>query len=263
MQELIKGVRKLQQELIKGVRNLLRLLDGGKSHREIHRKMSTKYKPQVKYTPPPQPDFEEDYSIVDIGTPSTPPTTPAQEGFILDIRNAAEMEDYLGKLNNLRGFEDFKNNPLTSSVKTRLERVNRILSSLSAYNDFGDEEFNFKLANKIRSLAGHMLDIYKDAKTSTELDENSRQQLMTLVEDYLSGIGVTQKIFNVDDDFKDWAILGMADSQITISTKDRALAGKIAAIEVQPHVIVYRNESNEPTQLIFDGLCRVYKFKED
>ena len=263
MQELIKGVRKLQQELIKGVRNLLRLLDGGKSHREIHRKMSTKYKPQVKYTPPPQPDFEEDYSIVDIGTPSTPPTTPAQEGFILDISNAAEMEDYLGKLNNLRGFEDFKNNPLTSSVKTRLERVNRILSSLSAYNDFGDEEFNFKLANKIRSLAGHMLDIYKDAKTSTELDENSRQQLMTLVEDYLSGIGVTQKIFNVDDDFKDWAILGMADSQITISTKDRALAGKIAAIEVQPHVIVYRNEIDEPTQLIFGGLCRVYKFKED
>lgn len=245
------------QELIKWVRNLLRRLGGGKSHREIHRKMSTKYKPQ--------PDFEEDYSIVDIKTPSPPPTTPppAQEGFILDISNAAEMEDYLGKLNNLRGFEDFKDNPLTSSVKTRLERVNRILSSLSAYNDFGDEEFNFKLANKIRSLAGHMLDIYKDAKTSTELDENSRQQLMTLVEDYLSGIGVTQKIFNVDDDFKDWAILGMSDSQITISTKDRALAGKIAAIEVQPHVIVYRNEIDEPTQLIFGGLCRVYKFKED
>ncbi|MBR4904367.1 MAG: hypothetical protein IKZ53_06825 [Selenomonadaceae bacterium] len=248
------------KSIIKWISELLQRLGGGRSHRETHRKMLAKYKPQAKLDKPSPPDFEEEeYSIIET-TPPPVQETPHDE-FILDIRNADEMEAYSAKLNNLRGFDDFRI-PMTS-MKTRLDRVENVLSSLSSYNDF-DEEFNFKLATKVViKVAKQMIDIYSDAKESTHIDEHSRQKIMTLVEDYLSGIGVTQKIFHVGDDFRDWADLGMEDSHITIPTKDRALVGTIAAVDIQPHVIVYRNDVGEPAPLIFKGLCRVYKFKED
>ena len=108
-----------------------------------------------------------------------------------------------------------------------------------------------------------MLIVYRDAKTTSSLDESSRESLRAIVEDYLAGIGLTKKIFSVGDAFDDWADLGMKDSYEMTFTNDRALSATIASVEVQPHVICYRGDSGELEQLIFGGSCRVYKFKED
>lgn len=194
-------------------------------------------------------------------------TTPAQEihydGFVLDIRNADDMGDYLRKLNDLRGFEKFTRNLSLNWLRVRLDRVGKTLESLSSQNDFEDEEFNFKLAKKVRDVAGVMLDIYRDAKLSSKLDETSRQELRDLVEDYLSAIGLTQKIFKPGDSYDDWTNLEMKESCQIIHTDNREEHSTIAEVEIQPHIISYRGDGGEVEQLIFGGSCRAYRFKED
>ena len=125
-------------------------------------------------------------------------------------------------------------------------------AALDSWDDFANEEFNFKLAGKVRDVTSNMLSVHRDAKTASSLNEN-----------YLAAIGLTKKIFSVGDAFDDWADLGMKDSYEVTYTNDRALSATIAAIEVQPHIISYHDESGEPEQLIFGDSCRVYKFKED
>ena len=188
-----------------------------------------------------------------------PPPPPEKSEFVLDIKNAQDFENYSAKLNNLRGVEEF------SSLKwlgTRLERIRKSLSGLNAPEYF-DGEFNFKLACKVRGVAEIMLDIYRYAKSSTNISEDSRRQLIGKVEDYLSTVGLTKKTFKVGDAFDDWADLSMKDSYESISTNDYALNGKIASIEIQPHRIFYRGEYGDIEQLTFGGSCRFYKFKEE
>ena len=207
--------------------------------------------PQVKIEMPQEltPDY-----------PPMPEPQPAPVAFVLDIRNESDMADYLRKLKNLRGFDNFRRNLLLNWLQTHLARVEKKLAGISSLRNF-DEDFNSKLANAVRGLSRHMLDIYRDAETSPHLNEGSRQQLRALVEEYLSSIGVEEKTFHVGDAFDDWADLGMENSYGQVSTSDRALDWKLAEIKIQPHVIRYRNENGETTDLTFGGMCRVYKFK--
>lgn len=237
------------KNLFEKAKKLLRRLRGERrSPQEILRA----YNRQIKSESQPKPEQR----IAPIKIESSPAE------FVLDIRNADDMKNYLAKANDFSGFENFVRNPALDWVKTRLDKVGKILSELSERDDFDNEEFNFKLAKKIRALAEHMLDIYKDAKSSTRLDENSRQQLCATVDDYLSGIGLTKKVFNVGDRFDDWADLAMENSHAVITTPNRNLNSTIAAIEIQPHIIFYRDESGAVEQLLFGGSCQVYKFKE-
>ena len=236
--------------MLEKAKKLLRRLRGERrSPQEILRA----YNRQIK--PAPQSEPEQKISQIKIESSS------AQ--FVLDIRNADDMKNYLAKVNNFSSFEKFVRNPSLPWVRTRLDKVGRISYELSSRNDFDNEEFNFKLAKKIRALAEHMFDIYRDAKSSTRLDENFRQQLCNAVEDYLSRIGLTKKIFNVGDRFDDWADLAMENSYAVVATPNRNLNATIAAIEIQPHIIFYRDEGGAVEQLLFGGFCQVYKFKED
>ena len=204
-------------------------------------------------------EFEPDFNRI-----SNPPTPSDDEKFfVLDIKNEAELEIYLVKLKSLYGFEKFYAVPSLNWLRVRMDRVTRELNTLNTRRDF-DEDFNFELAKKVRNVAVNMLDIFRDAKNSTQLDENSRTQLMTLVEDYLSEIGLTKKIFHVGDDYTDWADLGMKNSYELIVTPDRAKASTIAAIEIQPHELRYRNtENGDIEKFTFGGFCKVYTFKEN
>ena len=227
-----------------GIKNLLERLRGKKrSHKELLRAYDRAAKPS-----PPR-----------VIEPVAPPQEEISVGFVLDIQNAFDMEKYLSVLNNLRGFENFSE---LSWLRVRLDRIRKALSGISAPEDF-DGEFNFKLACKVRGVAEIMLDVFRYAKTSTNLEEGSRRQLCAMAEDYLEKIGVTKKLFSVGDAFDDWADLNMQNSYEVISTNDRALNGKIAAIEIQPHMIFYRSDFGDVEHLIFGGICRVYKFKED
>lgn len=194
---------------------------------------------------------------------STPPPTVDENFFVLDIKNETELKIYLVKLKSLYGFEKFYAEPSLNWLRVRMDRVTKKLDSLNTRHDF-DEDFNFKLARKVRNIADKMLDIFRDAKTSPQLDENSRTELTTLVEDYLSEIGLTKKIFHVGDDYTDWATLGMENSYELISTTDPAKASTIAAIEIQPHELHYLNtENGDIESFIFGGSCKVYKLKEN
>ena len=184
-----------------------------------------------------------------------------EENFVLDIDNQAALESYVLRLKNLSGFERFDSQPSLNWLRVRIDRVTKELRTLNTPPDF-DDEFNSKLANIVREAAKHMLDIFQYAKNSTQLDELSRAELTALVEDYLASIGVTKKVFNVGDDYTDWADLGMSDSYELIPTTEYAKASTIAAIEIQPHEIRYRNENGEVERIIFGGSCKVYKLKE-
>lgn len=210
-------------------------------------------------------EFEPDFNQI-----SNPPTQsnvneppPVEENFfVLDIQNEAELEIYLVKLKSLYGFEKFYAVPSLNWLRVRMDRVTKELNALNTRRDF-DEDFNFELAKKVRNIAATMLDIFRDAKISTQLDEFSRRQLTTLVENYLSEIGLTKKIFHVGDDYTDWANLGMKNSYELISTTDPAKASTIAAIEIQPHELRFRNtENGDIEKFTFGGSCKVYTLKE-
>lgn len=236
-------------------KNLLERLRGKKpSAKEIlqrHKRQmkSTSNSLPNEMTLPPNP----------LPEPTSPPVTDS-EVFVLDIRNQADMNDYLQRLKNLKAFEEFLS---LSWLKTRLDRVNKILAALETLKDFDNEEFNSKLADKVRAITLNMLSIYRDAKTTPSLNETARDKLRATVDNYLASIGLTKKIFNVGDPFDDWADLGMKDSYEVTYTDNRDLNSTIAVIDIQPHIIFYRGDSDEPEQLIFGGSCRVYKFKED
>ena len=200
--------------------------------------------------------------------PTQPPvnsstaTVESPAEFVLDIADDFALENYMLKLKNLSGFEPFDSQPSLNWLRIRLDRVTKELRTLNEPPAF-DEDFNFELAKKVRKISANMLDIFRDAKTSTQLDELSRAELTDLVEEYLSGLGVTKKFFHVGDDYTDWADLGMPNSYELIPTTERKKASTIAAIEIQPHEIRYRNENGEIERIIFGGFCKVYTFKEN
>lgn len=182
--------------------------------------------------------------------------------FVLDIKDESDMNNYISKLKALKGFDKFRYNLSLNWLRTRLSRVEKILSDIDSRRDFDNEEFNSNLALKVRDLSRNMLDIYRDTESASQLDADSRRQLRELTENYLSSIGVEKKIFHVGDAFNDWADLGMENSHEQINTSERSLDSTLAEIKIQPHIIYYRGEFGETDSLIFGGICRVYKFKE-
>lgn len=206
-----------------------------------------------KTAPPPQEIYQplrETYS---------PPPPPERVENCLSIRSRDEFDEYFGRLNDISDFNEFSREQW---IRTYLDRVGKTLNEISAMSDFDDEEFNFKLAGKVRKITEQLLIIFSDAKKATNLDENFRQKLMKTVEDYLDKIGVGKKNFRRGDAFSDWANLGMTDSHGIISTRDRSLDSKISSVEVQPRVIRYLDDMGGVSELTFGGYCKFYKFAE-
>ena len=221
--------------------NLLRRLRGEKrTPQEIlkyHRQQNSAPS-QETYQPP-----RETYS---------PPPPERVENF-LSISNGAEFDEYLSRLKNISALNEFTGE---AWVRTYLNRAAKNLSEIAAMNDFENDDFNFNLAKKVRAVSKHLLTIYRDARNSTSLDKNFRQNLMNAVENYLAEIGVEKKIFRSGDAFEDWADYSYG----IINTADRALGSKIADVEVQPHMIFYLDDRGEVSELIFGGYCTFYQF---
>lgn len=232
---------------------LERLLERLRGKKRSPKEILQRHRRQSTYEPPP--------TIKPLPEQTKPSTR--ESSLVLDIKDATDMNSYLARLKNLTTFEEFLSRSPLPWLRTRLDRVNKTITALDSWNDFANEEFNFKLADKVRAIASNMLSVYRDAKTTSSLNESSQESLRAAVDDYLAAIGLTKKFFRVGDAFDEWADLSMKESYEMTYTNDRALSATIAAIEVQPHIICYRNESGELEQLIFGGSCRVYKFKED
>ena len=249
----------LLDDLFRRIVKLIERLLGHKrpSPREVLQRHGRQVQtPQPSQQPTRQPPTNNPPYQTPIEPPIEPPTP---EDFVLDINDAEALKRYVSKLEDLSAFERFKSS--LGWLSTHLDRVTKELRKLDTPPDF-DEDFNFKLAKKVRDISKHMLNIFRDAKSSGALDERTRIELTALVEDYLANIGVTKKIFHVGDNSNAWANLGMEASLELIATRDRDKDSTIAAIEVYPHEIRYRNENGDVDQMTFGGLCKVYKFKE-
>lgn len=222
---------------------------------QIHEKQ--RHRPPYSWREAVEKYNTQDFSSspVTISTPPPPITVTSEEVTVIDIHDATDMEKYLAKLQNLESFTKFLQETPLSWAKVRLDRVLRTLNKVREMNNFDDDEFNFNLARKVRDITLIMLDIFSDAKNSSRLRD--------LVEEYLSSIGIERLEFNAGDSFDDWAALSMESPIELIITKDRTLNGTLKSVEIQPHVINYRNEHGEVDKFIFGGVCSVYKFKED
>ena len=193
--------------------------------------------------------------------PEKSPIDNFSDKFIIDIKDGADLKIFLDKLNDLRDFEKFLFEMPWQWVNVRLGRVRNILKKISPNQNFDDDELNSKLANNVRAVAQNMLDIFQNSTSSRDLNEDSRKNLKSLVENYLEKIGVDKIIFKQGDSFDDWAKLNMPLSFLIIETDNSDLAAKIANIEIQPHVIYYRGDTGDVDKINFGGLCKVYKFK--
>lgn len=231
---------------------LLRRLRGGRRRSPVKRSPE-----EILRSCKRQPEFEEPQEF-EIEFPDP----PGSGVFVLNVKNEGDMNNYISKLKALKDFDKFRYNLSLNWLRTRLSRVEKILSDIDSRRNFDNEEFNSNLALKVRDLSKIMLDIYRDAESASQLDADSRRQLRELTENYLSSIGVEKKIFHVGDSFNDWADLGMENSHEQINTSERSLDSTLAEIKIQPHIIYYRGEFGETDSLIFGGICRVYKFKE-
>lgn len=215
------------------------------------KKVYQKYVPQTQTEPP-----KENFSVVAVDAPK-------EKIFVLDIHNDEELENYFARLQNFDSVKNFSQDYNLRWAKVRLDNVEKVLEKIRTMNDFDDEEFNFKLACKVRDVAKYMLEIFSNAKDFPSLDDAQRTQLRNSVEEYLSNVGLVQKKFSTDDSYDDWADLSMKNSVLTVSTDNPAFKSKIISVEIQPHVINYRDERGETEQLTFGGLCTIYKFKEE
>ena len=237
--ERLRGKKRSRKEILRAHNRAIRESTKPQINKPIEPPIS--HEPPISYEPPPPP---QEKNLI---------------GFVLDIKNAEDFGNYSATLNNLRGFEEFQN---ISWLRVRLDRIKKSLSGLNAPDDF-DGEFNFKLACKVRDVAKTMLEVYSYAKSSTNIGEDSRRQLVNMVEDYLLTVGLTKKNFKVGDAFDDWADLNMPNSYDVIPTNNYDLNGKIDSVKIQPHTIFYRGEFGDIENLTFGGSCLVYKFKTD
>ena len=248
-----------------------------RSPQKVHQKYSPPKPaepPKKIFTPPPEEKISEPEKIFELEEDFFAPPAeknfsietfadaPREKIFVLDIHDAEELEKYFARLQNFDSIKNFSSTHRLRWADTRLAEVEKVLKKIRAMNDFDDGEFNFKLACKVRDVANYMLEIFSSAKDSPSLDLVSRTQLRDFVEEYLSGVGLLQKKFSPGDSYDDWANLSMKEPALTVSTAERALHFKIVSVEVQPHVINYRDEQGDTEQLIFGGRCKIYKFKE-
>lgn len=216
------------------------------------------------YTPPIESDVVENI-------PAEPSHEDFQDNFqdnfqdefqnklVIDIKDVEAWENFVGKLNDLRGFEEFLFEMPLQWLNVQINRVRETLKKLSMPNDFSDDELNFNLAKKVRDVTEFMLVIWQSSTTSKDLDENSRVRLKNLVEQYIEKIGVDKENFQPGDSFDDWAKLNMSNSFNQIATTDITAVGKIASVTIQPHVIYYIGENGDVEKIIFGGYCTTYK----
>ena len=246
-------------DIFKRVKNLINRLRGKpkRTPRKIlqsHNRNFETYAPQKISTPNVEVDVVEDIPV-EVESPHE----DFQNKFVIDIKDSAAWENFIGKLNDLHGFKEFLFETPLQWVNVRLDRVRDVLKNLSTPTDFTDDELNFKLAKNVRKVAENMLEILQNTSTTKNLDENSRKKLRNLVEKYLEKIGVDKKNFQRGDSFADWAKLSMQNSFQLIVTDDPDLIGKIVDVDIQPHVIYYVGETGDVEKLIFGGLCTAYK----
>ena len=180
----------------------------------------------------------------------------------INIKTLEDWQNIFNKLSDLQKFNDFINNFPLQWLKVRLDRVRGDLEKMQPPTNFDDEELNFNVAKKVRSIAEKMLEIYQNCNNSTELDDLTKQNLNSLVEQYLSNLCIEQKNFSAGDNFDDWANLAMQNSFTIQTTNDRSLHNTIKNVEVQPRIIYYINDIQEVDKFIFGGLCSAYKFEE-
>lgn len=181
---------------------------------------------------------------------------------VINIKNHSDWQEIFDKLHKLSGFEEFTNNPQFNWIKVRIDRVRGELDKMQPPENFEDEELNFNLAKKIKSVATAMLEIISNCDSATNIDTVGKQNLKNLVENYLIALGIKQENFSAGDSFETWAELSMQNSYLTESTYDHNLHNKIKNIEIQPRIIYYVNDNGEVDKFIFGGLCTVYTIKE-
>lgn len=251
-------------DIFKRIKNLINRLRGKpkRTPRKIlqsHNRRVETYTPPVEIDTPPvdvvenisvetsHEDFHEDFQ------------DKFQDKLVIDIKNVEDWENFVSKLNDLRGFEEFLFDKPLQWLSVQISRVRETLKKLSTPNDFSDDELNFNLAKKVRDVTEFMLNIWQSSTSAKDLDENSRAQLKNLVEQYIEKIGVDKENFQPGDSFDDWAKLNMSSSFNQIATTDITAVGKIASVTIQPHIIYYIGENGEVEKIIFGGYCTTYK----
>ena len=240
------------KRVMKFVKNLLNRLRG--KPKSARKKILQRYNQDVKIYTPLDFSVEEDIPA--------PPSKETYSDKAINIKNTSDLEKLLIKLNNLNDFEEFQRKTPLQWVNVQLDRVRDVIKKLTLPQNFEDEELNFNVAKKVREISEIMLEIFQNSNSPTQLDEDSRSNLKNLVENYLKNVGVEKTIFNPGELYDDWASLNMQNSYQIISTNKRDLHGRIAEVEVQPHVIYYFGDTGDVERLIFGGICKAYKFKE-
>ena len=249
-------------DIFKYVKNLLNRLRG--KPKRTPRKILQSHNRRAEISTPP---VEISTPPVEIDVVENVPAETSHEDFqdefqnklVIDIKNVEDWENFIGKLNDLRGFEEFLFDKPLQWLSVQINRVREVLKKLSTPTDFSDDELNFNLAKKVRNVTEFMLDIWQSSISAKDLDENSRVRLKNLVEKYIEKIGVDTENFQPGDSFDDWAKLNMSNSFNQIATTDITAVGKIAEVLIQPHVIYYIGENGDVEKIIFGGYCTTYK----
>ena len=230
-------------------------------HKPIDIKIDSE--PEINVADKISENSPEDTVQKDISTDETSETDYTGK-FVLNIKSVEEFENYKAKLQDLQSFDDFLSHHFLNWISVRIERVRNKIEGMDKFSDLSDPEINFHLAKLVRKVSESMLEIFHDSNINEELDEDSRNELKGLVNNYLQNLGVDEMNFKVGDLYHDWAELSMKSTSATmIETDDPTLPGKIAEIEIQPHRIYYMSEDGEVENLTFGGLCKAYMDKKD
>lgn len=208
--------------------------------------------------------------------PTLPPTMPPIEIipelpqiYPLDLNGTSAEESWLehkDNLQNLKKLDDFieKNQNEYEWFESTIKKIKNDIQKMAVPETF-DKDTIDKVANytiKIAKRFTGAIDSCNRVLKNPNNDLNKAKELKSLIEEYLSNIGVKSMHFNAGDDYEKWAELGMADHVMIEHTEDKSKHETLCEVYVQPHYFKYVDESGQVKQRVFGGNCSVYAFEE-
>ena len=275
-------ISKVLEEILKSLKRVWRNIEG--LINDLHRKSGRKTysKPKTVARKELLNDLETESQKMP-SIPTLPPTIPTETTEIPESQESPEPPQiYPLNLNGVSGEQSW------------LEHKNN-MQNLKKIDDFIDENQNEyewfgntikKIKNDIQKMGDpETFDQYTTEKAADytvkiarrftgaidscnrvlknpNKDPNKAKELKSLIEEYLSNIGVESMHFKAGDNYEKWAELGMSENVMMEYTEDKSKHETLCEIYVQPHYFKYIDEYGQLKQRIFGGNCSVYVFEE-
>ena len=183
----------------------------------------------------------------------------------LKIRDESSWLKYKSRLKDIGKLKLFADkNPVEFKIfASKLKRIENAIDKINPneFNEYTTETITDKIVEVVKEFIDVLETCRRKIKNPAK-NSVAAQELYTLIEEYLSGLGIRSMNFKVGDNFEKWADLSMSEAPIIENTFDNRKHNILKEILVQPHYIEFINEHDKKVRRVFGGRCVAYAYKK-